>query len=837
MRKKILSMLLALIMLLSVGLVNAEEESNISVFLSVSRYGKIVKNKAGESMAYVEVNLNGKSTYNLNDVFLAAHTEYYDGGESGYASSESEWGFGIDKLWGDESGNFGYQVNSGAETVMGLNHEVSDGDYIDAFIYKNAYPDTEGYAMFDTAQAEAFAGGELELVLQYFSGYDENWNNIISPCADATITINGEGTEFVTDENGKVTIKLENPGVNIISATKKKILNDEEVPAITAPVCVVSTKANPAIEIIHNIAKQYTQIDYSEEDTNLPWIIADMLVYEELFADSENILSENQKQAALKTIADMVSNADKPGDLAKCILALRALGYDAKTVYTENFKGTDAVKNLTELIESEDESVTNVYTLPYVIIALSQSDEYVTDENLNWLINEAIKSKASWQTTEFGTDGMTPMILALVPYAESNEDVKAALDETIDVLKSEQREDGLIDGFEGYEPASTGLAICALSAVGVDADSVKNGEISLVSGLLSASNEDLNGFSNAFATEQAFRGLLAWRLLADNKEKIMYDFSDYPMNEANVSEFEYCPIIFDVSPENAEITIEGKTPVLDNSFDLDAGRYEYKISASGYVSETGELEITTDEAKEHLTKTIKISLEEKSYGGGGGGSSSNKLNNKIEIKESKTEEKESEQIKPEEKMTFSEKTFSDVKANDWYYPSVQYVYENKLFNGTDNGFEPDTSMTRAMLVTVLHRLDSPEKTYQNNTFSDVKESVWYSQSVNWAAENQIVNGVSDGTFAPDSSITREQLAVILYRYAMYKGHDIAAKDKSDISAFSDSEKISSYAADAISYVTAIGVMNGRGENTIAPSELVTRAEVATMLMRFAEIKG
>ncbi|MBQ4516752.1 MAG: S-layer homology domain-containing protein, partial [Clostridia bacterium] len=116
-------------------------------------------------------------------------------------------------------------------------------------------------------------------------------------------------------------------------------------------------------------------------------------------------------------------------------------------------------------------------------------------------------------------------------------------------------------------------------------------------------------------------------------------------------------------------------------------------------------------------------------------------------------------------------------------------------------------------------------------------SVWYSQSVNWAAENQIVNGVSDGTFAPDSSITREQLAVILYRYAMYKGYDIAAKDKSDISAFSDSEKISSYAADAISYVTAIGVMNGRGENTIAPSELVTRAEVATMLMRFAEIKG
>ncbi len=835
MSKKILSMLLALVMLLSAVSVGAEEENNINVFLSVSRYGEVVKDKNGESMAYFEINLNGKSSYNLNDVFLAAHVAYYDDGEIGYASSESEWGFGIDKFWGDDSGNFGYQVNGGAETVMGLGYEVSDGDCIDAFIYKNAYPDTEGYAMFNMTHTEAFAGSEFELVLQYFSGYDENWNNIISPCADATITVNGEETEFITDESGKAIIKLENAGINVISATKKKVLNDKEVPAITAPVCVVNTKVNPAIEIIHNIAQQYTQIDYSEKDTNLPWIIADMLVYEELFPDSENILNEMQKQTALKTIADLVSNAEKPGDLAKYILALRALGYDAKTVYTEDFKSTDAVKKLTELIEAKDESVTNVYTLPYVIIALSQADEYATETRMNWLIDEAIKSKASWQTAEFGTDGMTPMILALAPYADSNETVKAVLDETIGVLKSEQREDGLIDGFEGYEPASTGLAICALSAAGIDADGVKNGEKSLVSGLISVANEELNGFSNAFATEQAFRGLLAWRLMADNKEKIMYDFSDYSMYEANVSGFEYCPIIFNVSPKNAEITIEGKEPVLNNCFDLDAGMYEYKIFASGYISETGEIKITADEAKYHLAKTIKISLKEKSFGGGG--SSSDKLNNKDKIEVNEPEKKEAEQTKPENEEEFNEKTFADVKSSDWYYPSVQYVYENKLFNGTDKGFEPSESMTRAMLVTVLYRLDAPEKTYENYVFGDVVQGAWYSQGVNWAAENQIVNGVSDSMFAPDNSITREQLAVILYRYAMYKGYDITVKDKSDISVFSDSNEISSYAADAISYVTAIGVMNGRDKNTIAPSERVTRAEVATMLMRFAEIKG
>ncbi len=840
MKKRILAMLLALLMLLSVATVCAEGETNIDVFLSMSRYGEIIEGKNGESMSYVTVSLSGKSSYNLDDVFLEAHRMYYEDGEAGYASSVSEWGFGIDKLWGDESGRFGYQVNSGTESVMGLGHEVSDGDCVDAFIYKNAYPDTEGYAMFNKTHTVKYTGIPFELVLKYFSGYDENWNTIISPCDGAIITINGEETELITDENGTAEILLENEEIHIISATKSKILGEAEVPAITAPVCIVDVK-NPKTEIVHNIAKKYSQADYSQQDVNLAWVVSDMLMYEELFEDSENILTESQKETAFKAIAASVSSAEKPGDLAKYIIALRALGYDAKTVYTEDFKHIDAVKKLTDLVDSDDEAVTNIYTLPYVLIALMQDDEYANQEQFEKLIVAAIESKASWQSTEYGTDALTPMILALAPFADANDkistvlssEVSAVLSETIEILKEEQREDGLIDGFEGYEPASTGLAICALSAAGIDADTVKKSENSLIWGLISVANEDLDGFANAFATEQGFRGLIAWRLLAENKGKNMYDFSDYPKSEANVPGIENCPVIFNVSPQNAEVTIDGKEEFSKNCFDLDAGEYTYNVYSSGYTPQTGVVTITEDEAQNRTAKTINVSLDRIYYGG----VSSQVNSNDNEEKETETIVEPTKPLPQEEKQVFSETTFKDVNNNDWYYGAVKYVYEKNLFKGTDSGFEPDTSMTRAMLVTVLHRLDAPEKISLSGGFRDVAENVWYSEGVNWASEHKIINGVSDNDFAPETSITREQIAVILYRYATYKGYDISAKNTDNISSFDDKDKISSYASDALNYIIEKGVLNGRGGNIIAPTEKVTRAEVAAMLMRFAELEG
>ncbi len=849
MKKRILATILAVIMMIGILPVLAED-GNITVYLSVSRHGEILQSKDGQAMVYLPVTLTGKESYCLDDVFLAGHILYYEDGTGGYATSiHEQYGLSIDKIWGDSSGKFGYQVNSGNESVMGPGHIVEDGDLVDVALYESFWPDTEAYATFDVAKKEIFLSEELTLTLQV-SGFDADGNTVFSPCSDATITVNGVATQIVTDANGQATISLDEVGSYVISAQKSKnvsiTIGENEtteitVTAITAPVCKVTVKERPEMQLIHNIAAQYATGDFASAGGNLPWIIADMMTYESLYPDSDFCFTEEKKQAGVAQLIANAENATSPGDLAKTILALRALGYDAKKIYTKSFTKINLVEKLIALVDAQSPDVTNIFTLPYVMIALSQSEDYATSEQKTRLLNAAIASKSAWQALEtddyyVGTDGITPMLLALAPYYETNTDVKNAVDETILILKGEQREDGLIDGFEGYEAASTGLAICALATLGVDVQTVKNGEKSLIDGLLSTANENLTGFPNAFATEQGFRGLLAWQLFLKGRGAVMYDFSDYPMNKANLSGTEHCPVVFEVTPVNAIVTIAGQTAIKSNCFDLTAGEYTYTVSASGYTTETGTVVVTEEEQESRIAKKITISLTS-SYSGSGGGSGIVKEPSHEEEQETKEPKQETtEQEQQPETEIFTEETFADVKQDDWYYQAVEYVYENHLFQGTGNGFEPESFMTRAMLVTVLYRFAKPKKVEEQNPFADIPADEWYAESVAWAANNKIVSGVSETAFDPNTNITREQIALILYRYATLYDYDTEISKKVDIFSYNDAGKVSDYAREAIEYAVATGVMNGKSEDTLAPGENATRAEVATMLMRFAGVK-
>ena len=837
MKKRLLAMILAVVMATGLVPVLAEGiETEVTVFVSVSQYGEIVKDRNGNDMVYQPVTLTGKEDYTLDDVFLAAHTTYYEGGADGYdaAFSEQYHDISVEKLWGDSSGKFGYQVNGGTEPVGGGSHPVENGDRVDIALYQNTYPDTEAYATFDVIKKDAYLDEMFELTLTYGSGYDESWNMLFSPCEGATITINGVETAVVTDENGKAAITLDEVGSYVISAKKCKTLNQETVPAITAPVCVVEAKVSPVLAVLHNIAGEYAKGSFRDDDVNLSWILADMAVYESLFPNSANILTDDKKEEGMKAAVAFLATATRPGDLAKGILALRSLGYDAKELYTEEFEKLDAVAKLAALVDAQDTDVTNIYTLPYVIIALSQAEDYATETQMTWLIDAALSTKTVWQTTTdpeygyLGTDAMTPMILALAPYCEMNIDVATAVEETVDILKAEQREDGLIDGFEGYEPASTGLALCALSALGIDGKAVINGEKNMIDGLLSTVNDAQNGFPNAFATEQGFRGLLAWRLLAEGTGKPMYDFSDYAMNEANVTGAKLCPVVFDVNASNAIVAIEGKTEIADNAFDLAAGTYSYTVSASGYGTVTGTVTVSAEEEATRALKKVTVNLNKTQgvvgglpSGPSGGITGGTPQSGGVVAGENAPA-----------KMVLTGNTFVDVKETDWYFGAVKYVYENSLFQGTGNGFEPDTPMSRAMLVTVLHRFADPAEIAAENPFTDVPENEWYTDSVKWAAKNNIVSGVSETAFDPDSGITREQLALILYRYAILCGYDVAGDE---LAGYQDAENISDYAVNAVRYAVAKGILAGKKETVLAPQDGATRAEVATMLMRFSSV--
>ena len=176
--------------------------------------------------------------------------------------------------------------------------------------------------------------------------------------------------------------------------------------------------------------------------------------------------------------------------------------------------------------------------------------------------------------------------------------------------------------------------------------------------------------------------------------------------------------------------------------------------------------------------------------------------------------------------------FTDVSTSDWFYSDVMFVYENGLFSGTDSrSFSPNASMTRAMLVTVLYRLEGEPVGTGSSSFSDVSSGSYYEKAVAWAAANGIVTGTGSTSFSPDAKVTREQLAAILYRYAQYKKLDTDAGAKLD--SFSDAGNVSGYASEALSWAVSEGLING-ASGRLMPKGDATRAQVAAILHRFVE---
>ena len=177
--------------------------------------------------------------------------------------------------------------------------------------------------------------------------------------------------------------------------------------------------------------------------------------------------------------------------------------------------------------------------------------------------------------------------------------------------------------------------------------------------------------------------------------------------------------------------------------------------------------------------------------------------------------------------------FTDISTTDWYYNSVCYVYNNGLMNGvTDTAFTPDTATSRAMLVTILWRMEGSPVVNYFMQFEDVLQEQWYTEAIRWAASTGIVNGYSNTKFGVNDSITREQMATILYRYAISKG--FALFDNTYVSSFGDAAKVSTWAYDALNWSVGNGLIQGVGNNTLNPQGTATRAQTATILMRFCE---
>ena len=342
-----------------------------------------------------------------------------------------------------------------------------------------------------------------------------------------------------------------------------------------------------------------------------------------------------------------------------------------------------------------------------------------------------------------------------------------------------------------------------------------------------------------------------------------------------------------VTPASAETTAEGKLTSLPTP--TRSGRYSFK---GWYTAASGGTKITTDTVFSENTTVYA----QWTYTGGGGGGGVSKYTVKFETnggstianktvtrntvlteptaptkdgytfdgwysdKELKTAydfsakvtksftlyakwtEKATEPDKPTEPVEPTEPTapewenpFTDVKKSDWFYTNVEYAVKNKLMNGTTaTTFAPNEPLTRGMLVAILYRAEGEPAVNKSIPFSDVDTNAYYANAVIWAQQNGIVNGVTENEFAPNSNITREQIAAIMFRYAKYKGYDVSVGESTNILSYTDAESISEYAITAMQYAVGSGLMKGKTEASINPQDNATRAEIAAILQRFIE---
>ena len=177
--------------------------------------------------------------------------------------------------------------------------------------------------------------------------------------------------------------------------------------------------------------------------------------------------------------------------------------------------------------------------------------------------------------------------------------------------------------------------------------------------------------------------------------------------------------------------------------------------------------------------------------------------------------------------------FSDVKESDWFYDAVEFVSQKGLFHGTDRGFEPSLSMTRAMMVTVLYNYVQPAAGTYKASFTDVPEGMWYSDPIAWASSVGIVKGDGDGTFRPNDAITRQEAMVMLLRFARYQNKAPAVIRETALD-FADAGSVADWASEAVAWATSEGIIHGKGNNILDPKGTATRAEFAQMIKNYLE---
>ena len=727
-----------------------------------------------------------------------------------------------------------------------------------------------------TANVKLDFGEETRLAY----GYDEN--GVFSASY-------GPGTDGAYEDNGQIGEKTATvtglTGYVRVQTPYDESWNSELLYAVAFDTGETGGNGDDPEPSAVSVEALLTNISASYKENSDVWVILDMAAYEDTVSGAQSKTSDAAKQAYIDAaIASVTADDAKETAYAKAILALQAIGADPQKLYpTGSSTAVSAVATLKGM-ESHDSSA---WIAPYTLMALNQG-EYDTDELERTIITSVLANQGgngSW--SEWGDSIQTTanVIAGLAFYYGEDDAVTAAVDKAVTFLSKAQKEDGSFDAYGSGADANTmAMVVIGLSALGIDPDKdtrfVKT-EGSALDALLTFALAGNSGFGyinnttlNSGATEQAFRALVAANAVAQTgKAYNVYDFSANAVTPAYAS---------------GQQSSEGNESRPGSSSSTTSTIRVYFTLKTHQTTWLGKQRVTVDEGASvgDLFRQVLNSRSGFSYVDKGGyissitkdgttwaefdagqnsgwkytvngaapdvGMNDRALKNGDEVvwyyvtdyttdttpdeggstKPSGTGKEED--TKPSDTPETQEPvfTFTDVEGH-WAYDAIQYVYKQGLMVGTgETTFEPETTGSRGMIMTVLYNLDGNPEYFQSHSFSDVESGKYYAGAVSWAVSSGIVAGYGNGLFGPEDDVTREQLAVILRQYAQVKGYDVTGHG--ELSGFADEDQVSAWAREALEWMYAQSLISGKGGGVLDPGGRATRAEVAAILMNFME---
>lgn len=883
MKKRIFSWFLTLVMVLGMLPMTAlaEENDSITAYVTIADQGEL--EIAHKAVTVVDQNEDG--SFDIDETLYAAHEAFYSGGaESGYSSYNGDYGLSLGKLWGDESGAFGYYVNDASAWSLG--DTVEDGDHVVAFIYQDAETWSDVYSFFDKSTASVKleeTSAELELTLSC-----KDWNSTYL-LEGAAVTVDGktmtdeEGNEVVTDSEGKVTISFEEEGTYIVSAMKEDRnlvppvcevtvgdsetsggsgdLGDAETPIDPEDPNIDKEKEERINELLNNIAASYVDRSYE-------WNIMEMAAYEDLFPDSQSKTSDKAKKEYIdKAIASLEEGHADDITYSKAIICLTALGIDAEKLYTVNSnEPISAVEGLNSVSHSS-----SVWYAPYTMAAYNQNSYSGTEELEKDLIDAVLENQGedgSWD--EWGSVQSTSnVITGLSFYQGTDEKIEEAIENAVAYLCEAQESDGRFDDGYGPDANVAAMAVIGLCAAGVNPDTddrfVKD-DVSALDGLLSFALTDNSGFGyndnsaiNPYATEQAFRALIAAKqVMKTGKAFNIYDFShnsdSLTPGRATGSGSETKP---DNPPaENDDITVDVTIRPdvgywMKNKYvTVDEGATVYHafikaLEGSGIAQEGAESGYVSSMTYQGRT------LGEFTLGENDGWLY--KVNGELpDVGLTSYEIEDGDSIL----WYYTEDWTKDSSAGAGYRADIGEKNQeaadkvgdliHKIGTITKDSGEAIKAAREAYdaltkeqkeLVKNYEELLQAEEAFEallaalekeapqaEIKFTDVAEDDYYYDAVQWAVANGISAGVTEDAFGPEWTCSRGQLATFLWRVAGSPAPETKTVPYMDVAE-------ESYYYDAILWAMENDIAKGTDGISFSPEMTVTRAQAVTFLWR------